>query len=298
VRATVLFAAYLAMALIVGALLAYPIYLALSPAVDEPMYRYVIRCAMLIALIGLVFFLRYLGLDDKRALGYGLARRQFLAKVLVGLAVGVIIMLPLVLTLTALDVRVVEPGWSFSWFGLTGLVVEGLISGLAVAFIEETFFRGAMFGAIERESGLWPAAIITSALYAAVHFIDTSFDLPARQLEWYSGVVVLSHMFEQFTHPAFIVDSFLALFAVGMFLALVRTITGHIALCVGLHAGWVLTIKVTKDVTEADHSTAYSFLVGHYDNVIGYLAFILIVALTLGYYVWTLRGRTRVERGS
>lgn len=288
-RSTALFIAYLALALAAGAALAYPVYLAFSPLFDETMYRFVIRTGMLVALLGIVFFLRHLGLASKQALGYSLPWRRFIVNVLIGLPLGVIIMLPLVCILVALDVRLVEPDW-LSWPDLVPTVSAGLASGVLVALIEETFFRGAMFTAVNRDSGMWPAAVSTSLLYAAVHFIHTDYEVPENELEWYSGFVVLGHMFEQFAAPALLLDSFLALFAVGMLLSLVRAKTGHIAACVGLHAGWVFTIKLTKDITRADQGAEYSFLIGTYDSVVGYLALTLIAALTVIYYLVAMRG--------
>ncbi len=288
---TAMFIAYLAIALIIGALLAYPAYLALRPVIDEPMYRYVTRGAMVVALIGLTSFLRHLNLNNRQALGYALPPRQFITTMLVGLLAGIIIMLPLVLTLIALDIRPVAPGWIFAWPDFMLAAFEGLIIGLVVALIEETFFRGAMFTAVHRHSGLWPACVLTSLLYAVLHFLKTRYEVPADQLEWYSGLVVLAHLFEQYANPNNIVDSFLALFSVGMFLALVRAKTGNIAACIGLHAGWVLAIKLTKDWTDADYDADLAFLVGHYDGVIGYLALILIAMLAIIYYALAVRGR-------
>jgi uncharacterized protein len=275
----------------IGALLAWPLYAAFGPAIDEPMYRFVTRGGMLVALLGLAAFLRYLSLNNAPALGYGVPRGRFARDLAQGLAAGVAIMLPLVMTLLLLDVRTANPDWVFSWPDLILAILEGLLIGLVVALIEETFFRGAMFTAVVRSSGLWPAAILTSLLYAALHFLRTDYDVSAHQLAWYSGFVVLAHLFEQYATPAAIIDSFLALFAVGVFLALVRARHGHIAHCIGLHAGWVLTIKLTKDVTQADENARLSFLVGDYDHVIGYLAFGLIALLSIAYYVFFLRPR-------
>lgn len=100
----------------------------------------------------------------------------------------------------------------------------------------------------------------------------------------YSGLVVLMHCFEQFTDPAAIFDSFLALVAVGVFLALVRVNTDGIAACIGLHAGWMFIIKLTKEITETDSSAEFVFLVGDYDNIAGYLALVLIAAVAVIYY--------------
>jgi membrane protease YdiL (CAAX protease family) len=209
--------------------------------------------------------------------------------VLIGLLLGVIIMLPLITALVTLGVRVVSHDAALTWSELVPTSLQALIAGLLIAFIEETFFRGAMFTAVERETGLWLAAILTSLLYAALHFMRTGYAVPSDHLEWYSGVLVLGHLFEQYADPASIVDSFLALFAVGMLLALVRAKTGHIAWCIGLHAGWVITIKLTKDITDVDPSVQFSFLVGTYDGVVGYLALILIAVTAAGYYALAMR---------
>jgi membrane protease YdiL (CAAX protease family) len=186
-----------------------------------------------------------------------------------------------------------KPDWVFSWPDLIFTVLGALTIGLVVALIEETFFRGAMFTAVDRYSGLWPAAVLPSLLYAAVHFINTDNDVAPGALQWYSGLVVLAHCFEQFTDPSTIIDSFLALFAVGVFLALVRAHTGGIAACIGLHAGWVLVIKLTKDITQIDSRAELLFLVGDYDNITGYLALILITIVTVIYYCLAAQSRRR-----
>jgi membrane protease YdiL (CAAX protease family) len=291
-RSMALFVAYLALSLVIGAVLAYPLYVTLGRVIDEPMSPFVTRSGMLVALLGIGFFLRYLDLNNKQALGYALPARQFIASMLTGVVFGVIIMLPLAWTLVLLDVRVITPEWVFSWPDFTLEVSAALVSGLLIALNEETFFRGALFSAVSRESGLWPAAVSTALLYAALHFMTTSYEPPAGELAWYSGLAVVAHMFEQFADPVASLDSFLALFAVGIFLAFVRAKTGHIAACVGLHAGWVLVIKLTKDMTSADHAATYSFLIGTYDSVIGYLALLLITPITLVYYLLAVRGRT------
>lgn len=294
-RPAALFTGYLALALLLGALLAYPFYVWLNPVIDEPMYRFVTRGGMLIALLLLTWFLRYQNLANRRALGYELPRRLFVRDVLLGIVAGVGIMAPLIGGLVLLDIRVPNPDWVLTGSSLALVLLEGLLTGLLVALIEETFFRGAMFTAVDRHSGLWPAALLTSLLYAGLHFLTTDYEAPPRALEWYSGFVSLAYMFEQYAEPAALVDSFLALFAVGVFLALVRARTGHIAVCIGLHAGWVMTIKLTKEVTTTNDNATLAFLAGNYDGVIGYLTFLLIATLTATYAVMT-RNRQQAPR--
>lgn len=153
-----------------------------------------------------------------------------------------------------------------------------------------------MFTAVDRYTGLWPAAILPSLIYAACHFIRTDYDVVPYTLQWYSGLVVLAHCFEQFADPTTILDSFLALFAVGVLLALVRANTGGIAASIGLHAGWVLIIKLAKDITQPDESAAFSFIVGDYDNITGYLALVLITAVAAAYYLLAMRNGTHTAR--
>src|SRR5690606_10947385 len=50
-------------------------------------------------------------------------------------------------------------------------VLQALGTGVAVALIEEPFFRGALFGVLRRRLK-WPVALLfLSLLFAAVHFI-------------------------------------------------------------------------------------------------------------------------------
>jgi membrane protease YdiL (CAAX protease family) len=195
-----------------------------------------------------------------------------------------------------LDVRLVKPDWIFSWSDLFVTAVSALISGFVIALIEETFFRGALFTAVNRYSGLWPAAVLPSLLYAAVHFIKTSYDISPDAVQWHSELIVLAHCFEQFADPAAILNSYLALFAVGVFLALARANTGGIAACVGLHAGWVLIIRLAKDITQTDKGAELAFLVGDYDKITGYLALVLITAVAVIYYCFAMQGRCGSRR--
>lgn len=51
----------------------------------------------------------------------------------------------------------------------------------------------------------------------------------------------------------------------------------------GIHAGWVLAIKVFKRVTDTNALSDYAFLTGSYDKVIGYLAAICIAVFIILY---------------
>ena len=282
-RTFALFVALLALALLLAAALTYPAWLLVGTVSVEPVHRVMNRLAMLIALIGLVLLTRRLGLANRPALGYRLPRAEFFRQLGLGWAAGIGLMLPLIALLLALDVRQIKPGLD----GEVGaLVLQGLLSGLVVAFIEETFFRGILFTAVARTSGARAAIIAPSVLYAALHFLGGKLRVPPEEVAWVHGFQVLSRLFERYSQPLALVDSFLALVALGILLALVRLRTGAIAACIGLHAAGVCMIFVLRDTTTVNGSAKLAWVVGSYDGVIGWAAFVWIAAMVVAYWLY------------
>ena len=157
-------------------------------------------------------------------------------------------MLPVLATMIAFDMRqsVGVPLSPYLWFRLA---LSGIITGLTVAFIEETFLRGAMHTAIARESGTRVAIVLTALVYAATHFIG-SYRVAAADVHAGSGLDMLAHALGRFAQPLAIIDAFACLAAVGILLGMVRALTGNIAACIGLHAGWVAVIYVVRETSE------------------------------------------------
>ena len=97
--------------------------------------------------------------------------------------------------LLATDLRVVtDPASLGSAATLSHLLLAGLASGISVALIEETVFRGAMHTAIARESGPWSAALLTAPLFAILHFFAKA-SIPPEQLDCGSGFDLLVRSF-------------------------------------------------------------------------------------------------------
>jgi membrane protease YdiL (CAAX protease family) len=237
------------------------------------------RVAMLIALIGLIVLTRRLGLANREAMGYALPRREFGRQLALGWLSGIGLMVPLVTLLLALGVRELKPDLEVD---VASLVLGALATGFAVAFIEETFFRGVLFTAVARTSGTTAAVIAPSLLYAALHFLGGRLRIPPDEVSWIHGFTVLSRLFERYTEPLVFVDSFAALVMLGILFAMVRLRTGAIAACIGLHSAGVGVIVVLRDTTTVNHSAQLAGIVGTYDGVIGWAAlvwFAIIVAM-------------------
>ncbi|AMN46103.1 hypothetical protein ACG33_03055 [Steroidobacter denitrificans] len=144
-RTFLLFVVLLTASLILAAALTYPAWLLVGTISVEPVHRVMNRLAMLFALIGLVMLTRRLGLANRTAMGYGLPRREFMGQLAIGWLGGVVLMAPLVALLLGLEVRTLKEGFAQT---LPALIAGGIVSGLIVALIEETFFRGILFTAL------------------------------------------------------------------------------------------------------------------------------------------------------
>lgn len=270
-------------ALAAVALFAWPAWTLLHPHFDFPFHRIGERVGMLALLLGFLALARHLGLADRASLGYGLPRGKFVREMSLALALGVLTMLAVVGIMAALGLLEWRPDARSSAAALAKLLMMRGLSGFAVAFIEETFLRGAMHTAIERESGTRAAVLLTAVLYAATHFFG-SFHIPPDQVTPWSGVQLLAGTLHAFANPLAIADAFLALFAVGVVLGLVRATTGSIAACIGLHAGWVWVMLVTHELVGPRPDAPLAFLLSRHDGFVGWL--VLAWTLLLAFPVW------------
>jgi membrane protease YdiL (CAAX protease family) len=292
VRTFVWFLGLLLLALVAIAVFTYPAWLLLHPHFSFPFHRIADRIAMLALLVGFVLVARRLGLADRRSLGYGLPRPLFVRELLFALALGVVSMLAVVAAMSALGLL----DWSRAANLTVGVFLKLLLarlgSGLAVGFIEETFLRGAMQTGISREAGAPTAILLTSLIFAATHFVASYHIAPDAVTPW-SGVTMLQGSLHAFAQPWLILDAFLALFAVGVLLGLVRAATGNIAACIGLHAGWVWVMLVVHELTQPRRSAPLGFLLSRFDGFVGWLVLAWIVVLAVP--IWRFY-RTRTAR--
>jgi membrane protease YdiL (CAAX protease family) len=256
-------------ALTVMALAGYPAWLLLHPHCHFAFHRIASRLAMLAAAVGLVLIARHLGLTDRASFGFGAPRRHFLQQCLIGLTLGVVSMALIVAVMLGLGLRTLTAN-ALGASALAGTVAIGLGRGCAVALIEETFLRGAMFTAIARESGARLAIILTALVYAATHFIGR-YHIDAAAVNPHSGIDLLVGTLHAFADPRRIVDAFACYFAVGAVLGDVRARTGNIAACIGLHAGWVWVIAVASELSQPNPSSPLHYLLSSWDGILGWL---------------------------
>ncbi len=286
--ALLVFILLFASVLVAGAALAWPVHALLTLWLEPEFERVTNRTVLGLGIIVFLAAFRKLGFRSWQEIGFGANRRQFWGDALKGFGAGILIMGPVVAVLLLSRNRVLDPGWDWSSGTLAVLLVNAVLAGGIVALIEEILFRGALLSAVRRRGSIFLAVTSTAFLYALVHFLQPEASPDPHALSWMSGSVLLGEAFSFLLNPVQVLDSFIALFAAGILLAIVRVRTGRLALCIGLHAGWVFTIKLFKRVTNSNDGSPFAFLTGTYDQVVGYLAAVCLV-LAIVIYLKTSR---------
>jgi membrane protease YdiL (CAAX protease family) len=239
---------YLLLVFVLGALFAPYLFWAiqfvaghfpgLQHTADRPFHRFVNRSLLALALIGLWPFLRGLGIRSWRAVGF--ARTPSASSDLfVGFSWGFISLALVALISFSFGARRINPNLNLPLL-VSGLF-NALLSACVVAVLEEILFRGAILGSIRRAHSWSIALLLSSAVYAIVHF----FHRPQSptEIHWFSGFVILGRMLQGFVEPQMLFPGFLTLTVAGAILGLAFLQTGLLYRSIGLHAGWVFWLK-------------------------------------------------------
>lgn len=249
---------------------------------SAPFHRYVSRCFLVVALAGLWPFLRALGACDARAVGVAEPAAN-LPMVARGFAVGFASLgIGAAIALAAGARRLHLDFTAAQW---AEQVARATAAAALVGLFEELFFRGAIFGALRRAHSFAVAALLSSGLYALLHFFQrVEWTGP---VEWASGLALLPRMMRGFAAVEELVPAFVVLFTAGVILALAVERTGNLWLAIGLHAGWIWWLKAYGLVTVPVAGVAPAFW-GTGRMVDGWLALpVLVLPLA---WVWKLPG--------
>jgi membrane protease YdiL (CAAX protease family) len=287
-RASAWFLGVLLLAAVILGTVAYPVYEFVSRLHVWPFHRVYGRLAMLVVVVLLAASFRLQGIRTKRDFGFGLPWRRFLRVALLWSGAGIASAAAGAAFIWAAGLRGLDPQFVMTPGAVLRVIFNGIGSGIAVALFEETLARGAVHTAIARESGAAAAAFVTATLFAILHFFAKA-SIPADALAWRSGFDLLARSFAPLGCPACVLDSFLAYFAIGLVLSLTRVLTGAIAVAVGLHAGWVLVLRIMQQCTVRTPSAGYDVWLGRFDGLVGY--WMLPWAAAIGIALWLTRAR-------
>ena len=268
----------------------------LSPAIDSivapfkvlELHRIFNRAVQILVMVAAAWLVVRYGLADRLLLGYGTPWRKFAQRAAMHLVAGIGLMCLALLPIILLGLREWNPSRvPASMPGVVRMLATGLRIGIMTALVEEAFFRGAMQGTLQRAGALHWALFGVPVLYASIHFFGEAVHVPHDEVDAWSGFLVLAGYFSLFGNPAMIWDSFVALYLVGVLLALVRLRDGHIAGCLGLHAGFVTVIWTFRRVSApAEGHVTWSFIAGDFNGLLGLWVAALALLACLGVWRW------------
>jgi membrane protease YdiL (CAAX protease family) len=250
-------ALYLAFVFLGGALLAPWLHTAmqwaaghvpaLGGAARMPFTRYVNRGLMLAALAGLPWFIRGMGMRGWDDLGLH-PKRVGWRRLGAGFALGLASLAAVCAVALAAGGRVLDGGRGAG--DVAARVAGVLATAAAVGVLEEVLFRGAMFNGLRRAVS-WRAALAASSMvYAVVHFLARPEPLPGP-VTWDGGLRLLPSMLRGAADPAALLPGFLSLTLAGVILCLAVRETGDLWAAVGIHAGWIVWLKLYGYLTDA-----------------------------------------------
>jgi membrane protease YdiL (CAAX protease family) len=249
-----------------------------------PLYRFVNRSFILIAIVALPRFLRSLSLDGNVELRAALRSPRWTPSAK-GIAIG-FTSLAIVLACELLS-------GSRSWRTdhtqgeVCRFVIGAVATALIVAAIEELLFRWALYGSMRRVYANGFAVFLSSAIYAIVHFFSRP-DAPI-QVTWASGLALLPRMLRGFADIHSLMPGFFNLLLVGSILAVAYKRTGRLWLSVGLHAGWIFWLKSYGFWTLERHLGSPWFW-GSDKMIDGWLAFFVLICTAVIVNLITKRG--------
>jgi len=218
----------------------------------DDFHRYFNRCLMLIALGGLVGLWRVMKIKSWSELGWtspSTEKGHLGRGILLGLAS--VIALGLLALLTGM--REWAPAHTASEWGRHLLNTLG--AAIAIGILEETIFRGMLFQLLRRDLAWRWAAVVSAAIFSAVHFLNQRPDIDT--ITWTTGFTALPQFVHPFAEDPYWPAYFINLFLSGLLLAGAVVRTGSIYMAIGIHAGWIIALKTCNFVLVPKQASAF-----------------------------------------
>ncbi|MFA5044051.1 MAG: lipopolysaccharide kinase InaA family protein, partial [Kiritimatiellia bacterium] len=160
-----------------------------------------------------------------------------------------------------------------------------LLSALAVGFFEETVVRGILFRVLARIWRAWPAAVLSSIVFAVAHFIEPSREAFVGPSFLSVTNAVFASTFTTFWKIPHLALQFVNLSLLGIVLCAFVIRTQTIWLSVGAHVGWVWMIKLHSMITMFYPPAPLVPWLGKRND---FMDSILATVMLAGLLIWTL----------
>jgi membrane protease YdiL (CAAX protease family) len=156
-----------------------------------------------------------------------------------GLSIGSMVVLALAMTVS----DVFAPFLRVSLAEALGIIASAFASGVFAGTLEEIFFRGLLFKGLYDAGRPLRAYLLANLFYSALHFVKPGKAYFLTGLEPLAGFRHLLKTFTPFLDPLSILPGIFGLFLIGIIVSFALVRTGKLYLSIGLHAGWIISIK-------------------------------------------------------
>ena len=255
------FTARFAIALVAGLIAAVVVAPIAALAVAHAGWRFPFprifdRTVMVTLFLAMLWAARDLQLGSLLARGFRHPAKESSLRVLRGLGVSfcaIAILFALALTAGGSDA---------ANFGAVASRVPGyILSAIAIAIIEEGFFRAFLLGGMRNDFGKMGALLASSAFYAVAHLVRSPARFYVTHYEPAAGLMNLTHSMDQLSHPATAIPTLIGLFLLGIVLGESYLLSGSVYFSIGLHCGFVLGAKLWPKII-LNHATEPWWIAG------------------------------------
>ena len=206
-----------------------------------PFPRIFDRTVMATLLIAMIWAARDLNLASLLSRGFRHPATPSIVRAIRGLVVAICaiaILFALALAAGGSGIGIVDHG------AAAALIPKYFLSAIAIAIIEEGFFRAFLLGGMKAGFGTRVALIASAAIYAVAHLVRSPARFYVTGYEPAAGLITLAHSIDQFTDPAIAIPTLIGLFLLGIVLGEAYILTGSVYFSIGLHSGFVLGAKL------------------------------------------------------
>jgi membrane protease YdiL (CAAX protease family) len=207
------------------------------------------------------------------------------------LALGSMLVLGFIMSLA----QVYKPFFRLSLSASMEQCMQALLTAFTVGFLEEIFFRGIIFRGLLEDWKPLPAFLAANVFYSALHFVKPGEEYFLSGIDPWAGFRHLFSTFAPFLEPAEIAPGMIGLLLIGIVLSYAFVRTGTLYLSIGLHAGWVISIKTVRVFGDYQRENL-GWLFGSTDPKIvsGVVTWIGILLVGLAVH-WITRTRARLS---
>ena len=206
-----------------------------------PFHRTFNRAFMIAGVILFFLFRRQLFTHELKGLFDG-GRAAASRDLATGLALSLASMVLIMTAMTTAEVH--TPAFDFSAAQALARAASSAATGMFAGVFEEIFFRGILFIGLRRQAYDLRAYLLANLFYSALHFVKPGKAYFLDTLDLGAGFRHLAHTFTPFLDPPSMLPGFIGLLLVGAVLSLAVERTGKLYLAIGLHAGWVFSLKM------------------------------------------------------